>query len=160
MMEKKVTIYSQTAAATLESIRRLARTPDMRPALTRSWQIVENVPSQLHRLNVAFYGCFIKIPRQQRDPTLDDSNVRVSEDCRILARQSETALGRLEYDPPQGSGLSLCGSFFSIPWWCIRFEGMNETSRDPGYFIDSSQERGLIGSRRFIKTADFSHELE
>jgi hypothetical protein len=37
---------------------------------------------------------------------------------------------------------------------------MNETSRDPGYFIDSSQERGFIGSRRFVKTADFSYELE
>jgi hypothetical protein len=37
---------------------------------------------------------------------------------------------------------------------------MNETSRDFGYFIDSSQERRLIRSRRSVKTADFSHELE
>jgi len=37
---------------------------------------------------------------------------------------------------------------------------MNEASRDPCDFIDSRQERGLIGSRRFVKTADFSHELE
>jgi len=37
---------------------------------------------------------------------------------------------------------------------------MNETSRNLGYFIDSSKERSLICSRRFVKTADFSHELE
>ena len=37
---------------------------------------------------------------------------------------------------------------------------MNETGRYLRYIIDSSQERGLIGSRRFVKTADFSHELE
>ena len=90
----------------------------------------------------------------------DTSNVRAIVDGRILARQSEAAPGGFKYDPPQGSSLSLCGSLFSIPWWCIRFEGMNETSRDPGYFIDSNQEHGLIGSRGFVKTADFSHELE
>src|SRR5436309_16114550 len=87
----------------------------------------------------------------------DDGNVRAIKDCRILARQSEAAVGGFKYDPPQGSSPSLCGSFFSIPWRCVRFEGMNETSRDPGYFIYSSQERGLIGSRRFVKTADCSH---
>jgi hypothetical protein len=37
---------------------------------------------------------------------------------------------------------------------------MNETSRDLRDFIDSSEERGLIGSRRLVKTADFSYELE
>jgi hypothetical protein len=37
---------------------------------------------------------------------------------------------------------------------------MNETGRDLGYFIDSRQERGFIGSRRFVETADFSDELE
>jgi hypothetical protein len=37
---------------------------------------------------------------------------------------------------------------------------MNETTRDLGYFIDSSEERDLICFRRFVKTADFSHELE
>ena len=37
---------------------------------------------------------------------------------------------------------------------------MNETGRDLRYFIDSSQERGFIGSRRFVETADFSDELE
>jgi len=37
---------------------------------------------------------------------------------------------------------------------------MNEASRNLSDFIDSSQERGLIGSRWLVKTADFSHELE
>jgi hypothetical protein len=37
---------------------------------------------------------------------------------------------------------------------------VNETCRDPGYFIDSSEERGLICSRRFVKTADFPDELK
>jgi hypothetical protein len=36
---------------------------------------------------------------------------------------------------------------------------MNEASRNLSDFIDSSQERGLIGSRWLVKTADFSHEL-
>ena len=90
----------------------------------------------------------------------DKSKVHAIEDCRILARQSEAAPGGFKYDPPQGSSLGLGGPFLSIPRRRVRFEGMNETSRDPGYFIDSSQERGLIGSRRFVKAADFSHELE
>jgi hypothetical protein len=33
-------------------------------------------------------------------------------------------------------------------------------SRDAGYFIDGSQEQVSICLRRFVKTADFSHELE
>ncbi len=37
---------------------------------------------------------------------------------------------------------------------------MDEASRDLSDFIDSSEERGLIGSRRLVKTADFSYELE
>jgi len=37
---------------------------------------------------------------------------------------------------------------------------MNEASRDLSDFIDSGQERGLICSRRFVETADFSHELK
>ena len=37
---------------------------------------------------------------------------------------------------------------------------MEKTSRDVGYFIDGSQERAFVGLRRFVKPADFSHELE
>ena len=77
-----------------------------------------------------------------------------------LACQSEAGLGGLEYESLSGARFSLRGLFFSILRWRIRFEGMNETSRDSGYFIDSRQKRGLIGSRRFVKTADFSYELE
>jgi hypothetical protein len=62
--------------------------------------------------------------------------------------------------PHYGAGFRFCGLFFPIPPWCIRFEGMNEASRDLSDFIDSSEERGLIGSRRLVETADFSHELE
>ncbi len=67
---------------------------------------------------------------------------------------------RLECDSFQGASFSLCLLFFSIPRWCVRFEGVNETGRDLGYFVDSSQERGLICSRGFVKTADFPHELK
>ena len=37
---------------------------------------------------------------------------------------------------------------------------MEEISRDPGDGIDCGQERGFIRLRRFVKPADFSHELE
>jgi hypothetical protein len=37
---------------------------------------------------------------------------------------------------------------------------MNEASRDLRYVLDSSKEEGFICSRRFVKSADFSHELE
>jgi len=33
-------------------------------------------------------------------------------------------------------------------------------SSDAGYFIDGSLEGVLVCLRRFVKTADFSHELE
>jgi hypothetical protein len=62
--------------------------------------------------------------------------------------------------PHHGASFRFCGFFFPIPPWRIRFKGMNETSRDLWDFIDSSEERGLIGSRRFLKATDFSHELE
>ena len=75
-------------------------------------------------------------------------------------RQSAAGLGGLKYESLSGARFSLCGLFFPILRWRVRFEGMNETRRDPGYFIDSGQERSLIGSRRFVKTADFSHELK
>lgn len=62
--------------------------------------------------------------------------------------------------PHYGASFRFCRLFFPIPWRCVRFQGMNETGRDQCDFINSSQERGLIGSRRFVETADFSHELE
>jgi hypothetical protein len=37
---------------------------------------------------------------------------------------------------------------------------MQETRRDPGYFLDRSQERGFVALRRFVKTGDLSDELE
>jgi hypothetical protein len=37
---------------------------------------------------------------------------------------------------------------------------MQKASRDIGYSIDCSQERSFVCFRRFVKTADFSHELE
>ena len=37
---------------------------------------------------------------------------------------------------------------------------MEEIRRDPGDGIDCGQERGFIRLRRFVKTADFSHELQ
>jgi hypothetical protein len=37
---------------------------------------------------------------------------------------------------------------------------MEKPGRDVDYFIDGSQERAFVWLRRFVKTADFSHELE
>src|SRR6266853_5758793 len=37
---------------------------------------------------------------------------------------------------------------------------MEETSCDAGYLIDCCHERAFICLRRFVKAADFSHELE
>src|SRR5712664_1139696 len=63
-------------------------------------------------------------------------------------------------EPGRGTSFRFCRFFFSILRRSVRFERMNETSRDLGYFVDSSQERSLIRFRRFTETADFSHELE
>ncbi len=62
--------------------------------------------------------------------------------------------------PRRGKSFRFCRFFSPILRWRVRFERMNETTRDRGYFIDSRQERGLICSRRFVKAADFSHELK
>ena len=94
----------------------------------------------------------VRIPTPPAPPTLTLAN--------DLARPSVAVLGGLEYDSLKGASLGLCGFFFSIPRCCGRFEGVNETGRYLRYIIDSSQERSLIGPRRFAKTADFSHELE
>src|ERR1700741_1511992 len=57
-------------------------------------------------------------------------------------------------------GLSSCRFLFPILRWCAGFERTDETSRSAGDFLDRRQERGFVYLRRFIKTADFSHELE
>jgi hypothetical protein len=57
-------------------------------------------------------------------------------------------------------GLSSCRFLFSILRWCAGFERSDETARSAGDFLDRGQERGFVCLRRFIKAADFSHELE
>src|ERR1019366_961203 len=59
-----------------------------------------------------------------------------------------------------GASFRLCSLFFSILRRCAAVERMGEASRDAGDFIDCGQERGFVCLRRFVKTADFSHELE
>src|SRR5579863_737454 len=59
-----------------------------------------------------------------------------------------------------GASLCFCRLFFAIPAGRGRFERAQKASRDFGYFIDSSQERGLVCLRRFVKAADFPHVLE
>jgi hypothetical protein len=52
------------------------------------------------------------------------------------------------------------GFLFSIFRWCVRFERTEKASGDACDFIDCRQEWGFVGLRRFVKTADFSHELQ
>ena len=66
----------------------------------------------------------------------------------------------LRDESPDGSGLCFRRLFFSILRRGIGVEGMQKTRRDAGYFIDSSQKRGFVSLGRFVKTCDFSHELE
>jgi hypothetical protein len=63
-------------------------------------------------------------------------------------------------EPGRGTSFRFQRFFFPILRWRVRFQGMNEATRDLGYFIDSGQERGLICSGRFGKAADFSGELK
>src|ERR1700732_1201200 len=56
--------------------------------------------------------------------------------------------------------LRLGGFFLSILRRCMWVERVEKTSRDRGDFIDRSQERSFVRLRRFVKAADFSHELE
>jgi len=53
-----------------------------------------------------------------------------------------------------------CGFFLSIPRRGGGFERTEKSSRNPGHFIDGCKERGFVCLRRFVETADFSHELE
>jgi hypothetical protein len=50
--------------------------------------------------------------------------------------------------------------FFAVPRRSMGLERTEKARCDVGYFIDSSQESPLICVRRFVKTADLSHELE
>src|SRR6202521_5147988 len=59
-----------------------------------------------------------------------------------------------------GASLRFCGFFFPILRSRVCVERMQKTSGDRGDFIDCAQERSFVRLRRFIKTADFSHELE
>ena len=59
-----------------------------------------------------------------------------------------------------GTRLRLGGFFLSILRRCICVERVEKTSRDRGDFIDRAQERSFVRLRRFVKAADFSHELE
>jgi hypothetical protein len=59
-----------------------------------------------------------------------------------------------------GTRLRLGGFFLPILRRCICVERVEKTSRDRGDFIDRSQERSFVRLRRFVKAADFPHELE
>src|SRR5258708_24852341 len=58
------------------------------------------------------------------------------------------------------ASLGFCRLFFSILWRRIGFERTEKTSRNPGYFIDRSQEQAFVCLRRPVEAADFSHELQ
>ena len=74
-------------------------------------------------------------------------------------RKSET-FGGLTAESLRGPSFRFCRLLFSILGWCVRFERMDKASRDAGYFVDRRQERGLIGLRRLVESANFPDELE
>src|ERR1700680_4177694 len=53
-----------------------------------------------------------------------------------------------------------CGLFLSTLRRCIRLERTQKPGRNTGNFIHGGQERAFVCLRRFVKPADFSHELE
>ena len=59
-----------------------------------------------------------------------------------------------------GARFRFCGLLCSILWRRIGFKRTEKARRDRGDFIDRRQEGGFVRLRRFIETADFSHELE
>ena len=59
-----------------------------------------------------------------------------------------------------GASLCFCGLFCSILRRCVRFERTEEAGRDAGYIIDCCQEGAFVCLRRFVKSTDFSRELE
>jgi hypothetical protein len=63
-------------------------------------------------------------------------------------------------EPGRGASFRFYRFFFAILRWRVRFERMNQPTRSRGYFVDRGLEGSLICFRRFVKTADFSHELE
>src|SRR5579859_4253185 len=59
-----------------------------------------------------------------------------------------------------GARPRFCSFFFSILGWRVRFKRMEKAGRNVGDFIDCRQERGFVCLRGFVKTADFSYELQ
>src|ERR1022692_457320 len=59
-----------------------------------------------------------------------------------------------------GTSSRLRSFFFPILWRCVGFERMEKASRHSGDFIDRRQERGFVGLRRLVETADLSYELQ
>jgi hypothetical protein len=59
-----------------------------------------------------------------------------------------------------GASFRFRGFFFAVPRRSVGFQRMEKARCDVGNLIDCSQECGFVGIRRFVKTADLSHELE
>jgi hypothetical protein len=60
-----------------------------------------------------------------------------------------------------GSASACLGGLFpSVLWRRRGFEGVKETHRAGGDFIDGSIEGLFIRSRRLVKSADLSHKLQ
>src|SRR6266478_1621875 len=88
-------------------------------------------------------------------------------DDQLAGDTGGTAVRRLTGRSPDSRAESLGGAsfglgrlFFPILGRRGGFERTEETSRHAGYFIHGSLERSLVGFRRLVKTADFSHELQ
>ena len=62
--------------------------------------------------------------------------------------------------PLGAARLRLCGFLFAVLWRRAGFKRAQKPGRDRGHLIDGSLERGLVGLRRFVATADFSDELQ
>src|SRR6266851_6616812 len=91
-------------------------------------------------------------PLHYHTPTRASSGTRFSGDTDVLADSSAESLCLTRF--------RFRGLFFPILRRCVRFERAEKTGRDAGYFIDCNQQRAFVCLRRFVKTADFSHELE
>src|SRR5258706_4522788 len=67
---------------------------------------------------------------------------------------------RLRTESLRRPSLRLGGLFLATLRRRCSLERMEKPSRDHSDFIDGSLERGFIGLRRFVKSADLSHELQ
>src|SRR3974377_903749 len=105
----------------------------------------------------------------------DDDIFRVPDGCSLAkCRARLLRLGRDSFTVSShwtcltgSNSESLCGACFrfcsplpSMSRQCLSFERTKKASRDVGNLIDCSQERVFVCLRRFVETADFSHELE